>query len=112
MKCCDMTPGMLRTSVALQSQTRTADGQGGYSLSWTTYATVQAHVKQSSGGERSESERLTATSTLRCVVRYRSDVEPQHRAVIDGKAYQVRNVEDVEFRRRWLDIKLEGGVAT
>lgn len=112
MKCCDMTAGMLRTPVQLQSETRTADGGGGFTRTWTTYATPRAHVTQTGGSERFTHERLSATTILRAVIRYRSDVQPQHRAVIRGKTYQIRQVNDVEFRRRWLELALEGGVAT
>lgn len=112
MKCCDITPGMLRIPVALQRETRTADGGGGFTRSWSTYATVPAHVAQTGGSERFTHERLQASTILKMVCRYRGDVEPQHRALIDGKAYQIRRVDDVEFRRRWLELALEGGVAT
>lgn len=110
MKCCDMTAGMLRIPVTLQSQTRTADDGGGWTLVWATYATVQAHLRRKSGMEAFVQERLSEQPQLRCVIRYRSDVEPQHRALIDGKMYNIRSVDDVEFRRRWLDMTLEGGV--
>ncbi len=112
MKCCDLTAGMLRTSVALQSQTRTADGVGGYTITWATYATVQAHVRQSSGREAMQADRLQDTAMLRCVIRYRSDVEPQHRVKIGSDVYQIRSIDNIEFRNRWLSLLLEVGVAT
>lgn len=112
MKCCDITPGMLRTTVALQSQTRTPDGAGGFSRSWSTYATVQGGLKQTSGREAEQADRLSAQAGFRCMIRYRDDVQPQHRIVIDSVAYQIRSVENVEFRNRWLVLSLESGVAT
>lgn len=112
MRCCDMTPGMLRTTVALQSQSRSADGAGGFEHTWSTYATVQGGLKQASGREVVQSDRLSAQAGFRCVIRYRSDVQPQHRVVIDSVAYQIRSVENVEFRDRWLVLTLESGVAT
>lgn len=101
---------MLRVPVALQSQTRTADGAGGFTNAWATYATVQAHVRRKGGMEALLQERIAERPMLRCVIRYRADVEPQHRAIIDGKVYNVRSVDDVEFRKRWLDLTIEGGV--
>jgi len=101
---------MLRTTVVLQQQTQTQDAGGGFSAVWSTYATVKAHVRRRGGIESLVQERLSERPNLRCVMRFRSDVEPQHRALIDGKAYNVRAVDDVEFRRRWLDLTLEGGV--
>lgn len=105
-----MSAGKLRTTVELQSQRQTQDAGGGFSVVWATYATVKAHVARRGGIEALVQERLSERASLRCVLRFRSDVEPQHRAVIGGTAYNIRAVDDIEFRRRWLDLTLEGGV--
>lgn len=112
MKCCDMTPGMLRTPVAVQTLTRTADGAGGFTQSWATTFTAQAHVTQTSGGERVEHDRLNAIESLRVVIRYRSGITPENRLSIDGVLYNIRRVNDVEMRKRWLEITAEGGATT
>jgi SPP1 family predicted phage head-tail adaptor len=111
VKCCDITPGQLRSSVTIQSPTRTADGGGGFSVAWSLVATVGARVRQKSSREPFVDQRLSAQRFLECVIRYRSDVNEEQRAVVEGVAYQIRNVEDVELRKRWLVLTLEGGVA-
>lgn len=110
-KCCDYTSGMLRHTVELQSKTRTPNGAGGFDDTWSTYATVKAFMKPISGTERFHAERLDATTKNRLVMRYRSDVEAQHRVKFEGKLYNIRFVENVEFRNRWLRLDLDGGVA-
>lgn len=109
-----MSAGKLRHRITIQGEgTRTSDGQGGYTQEWTNVAAnVPAYLKQSSGRETNAADRLQAESTLDCVIRYRSDVTTAQRVSHGGAVYNIRSVEDVEFRARWLRLRLEGGVAT
>ena len=112
MKCCDIYGGMLRTAVKLQRKTRTADGAGGFAVTWETYATVRARITARPGREMVVADRLTATQTIRAVIRYRADVNETDRAVFKGRAHQIRSVSNIEERNKWLEIDLERGVAT
>lgn len=112
MKCCDMSAAKLRTSMTLQRPEKTPDGAGGWTVEWVTYANVKGHVAPLSGFERLHAERLDASTRIRSYIRYRSDVLPKHRAVIEGRAHQIRAVLDLEMRKRWLELDLEQGVAT
>ena len=111
MKCCDLTPGKLRSKIELQSQIRKDDGSGGYSLEWITYATVQGAVIKQGMSEKDRQGHVAEVRTLQAAIRYRSDVEPQHRAIVDGVTYNLRAVTDMELRRRWLVLRMESGVA-
>jgi SPP1 family predicted phage head-tail adaptor len=109
-KCCDFTSGMLRHSVELQSKTRMPNGSGGFTDSWSAYATVKGQMKPVSGSERFHAERLDATTKNRLILRYRSDIEEHHRVKFDGRLYQIRFIENVEYRNKWLVLDLDGGV--
>lgn len=110
-KCCDYTAGMLRETVTLKSQTKTSIGGGATEIAYTTYATVRGMLKALSGGERLYASRLDATTRNRLVIRYRSDVTESDQVVVRGKAYQIRFIDNVEFRDKWLVLDLDGGVA-
>jgi len=112
MKCCEMYGGLLRVPVQLQRKARAADGSGGFSVTWQTYATVRAHIVNRPGREVVVADRLTATQTIRAVIRYRADVNETDRAVFKGRSHQIRSVSNVEERDKWLEIDLERGVAT
>jgi len=111
-KCCNFTAGMLREPVEIQSQETTSIGGGATELTYTNKANVRGHFKPMSGSERLYAERLDATTRNRLVIRYRSDLTESDRVIVRGKAYQIRFIENVEFRNRWLVIDLDGGVAT
>ena len=112
MKCCEMYGGLLRVPVVLQRKTRTADGSGGFAVTWNTYATIRAHIMTRPGREVVIADRLTATQTIRAVIRYRKDVNETDRAVFEGKVHQIRSVSNIEARNKWLELDLERGVAT
>lgn len=111
-KCCDYKAGMLREPVEIQSQTTVDIGGGATTLSYTNKANVRGHFKPMSGNERLYAERLDATTRNRLVIRYRSDLTDSDRVIIRDRAYQIRFIENVEFRDRWLILDLDGGVAT
>lgn len=113
VKCCDMTAGMLRTPVTFQRKTRTGDGAGGFTEAWATIAGApkRAQVKAMSGSERWQSQRTEAVSTHKIVVRYFAGLTEVDRVVIDGRAYNIRFIDNVEFRNRWMQITAEVGVA-
>lgn len=111
MKCCDLTPGKLRHTIELQAQTETPDGFGGVTLAWATYAMPKAYIKALGGTQRIMAEGLANPVQFRAFIRYRADVLPAHRALYDGRLFDIKAVYDVEERRRWLEIELTEGVA-
>lgn len=111
-KCCDYTAGMLREPVEIQEQVTVPIGGGATELAYQTKANVRAYVKPMSGSERLYAERLDATTRNRIVMRYRPNIVESDRIVMRGKAYNIRFIHNVEFRDRWLEIDVDGGVAT
>ena len=112
MKCCDITAGKLRRSITIQRKVSVPDGAGGWETDWETRANVRAMLKPLSGRERMEYERLQATVSYRCVIRFRDDLLASDRVLYNGKAYAIRYFFDIEERRKWLELALEEGVAT
>lgn len=114
MKCCDVTSGMLRTTVEFQRITRTADGAGGWAETWAAIpdAPSRAWVRGASGFERLQAGRLDAQTTDRLTCRYFAGLTAADRVLVDGAAYNIQWVDNVERRNRWLDMRLAGGVAT
>ena len=113
MKCCDLKAGMLKEPISFERMTRTSDGFGGFFEGWAVIAgtPTRAHVKPMSGGERWQSERTEATSTHKIMVRYHSGITEVDRAVIRGRAYNIRFINNLEFADKWLEISAQVGVA-
>ena len=114
MKCCDMTAGQLREPVEFQRNTRASDGAGGFTVTWPTIAgtPTRARARFTSGSERYASERVEARVSVKIVVRYFSGLLEADRVEIRGKPYNIRFIDNIEFADKWLEISLDGGVAT
>ena len=114
MKCCkDMNAGMLREAVEFQRAAKVSDGAGGYTEAWAAIsgASTRAFVKAISGSERMFSERIEATTKWRITVRYFAGLLESDRVVIRDREYNIRFINNLELRDRWLTIDLDGGVA-
>lgn len=112
MKCCDMTSSMLRQSIIIQRLIKTADGAGGWEKSWSAIGSTWAYMRASGGGERFSADRLNMEIRYTATIRYRSNIQASDRIIYDGKAYQIRSIVDLEFKKKWLELTLEEGVAT
>jgi SPP1 family predicted phage head-tail adaptor len=113
MKCCDYTAGMLTTPVQFQRMSRVSDGAGGFSQAWLALsgAPTRGNVKSLSGSERFASARLEATATQRLTVRYFAGLTEADSVMIRGKRANIKFVNNVEEKDRWLVIDVQTGVA-
>ena len=114
MTCCKYSAGMLRTICQFQRKTRTSDGAGGFTEAWANIAgaATRCQFKALSGGERWQAQRAEATTRNRIVCRYFSGLVESDRVSIGGRIYNVRFINNVELRNRWLELDLDGGVAS
>lgn len=113
VKCCSKYSARdLRTECQFQRMTRGADGQGGFSETWTPIsgAPTRCAFKALSGSERWAAERTDATTRNRIAVRYAAGLTESDRVVIDGEAYQITFINNLERGNRWLEIDISGGV--
>lgn len=101
--------GMLDQRVGLQSLALTPDDGGGATESWTTYATVWAHVRPMSGREREQADRVEATSNYMLAVRDRSDIKEGHRVSWGDRYLNIRFVRSTGGRHSFLELECELG---
>jgi len=111
-KCSDFNAGMLTEPITIERRTLTSDGAGGQTESWATLTTAFAHIKASSGGETFTSDRVEARTRWKVTMRYYSGLRDADRIVIRSKNHNIRFINNVEMRDSWLQIDVDGGVAT
>jgi SPP1 family predicted phage head-tail adaptor len=114
VKCCEYNAGMLRTVIQFQRKTRTADGSGGFTEVWNNLAGAATRGKFTplSGREAFTDSRINADTKNKLVTRYFPSVTESDRVVIGGRIYNIRYIQDIEYKRRWYSFDLDGGVAT
>jgi SPP1 family predicted phage head-tail adaptor len=115
MKGCAKYPiGALREIVAIQAKTRTADGMGGFTVSWATVAgaPTRAMITAAPGSERWGFMRQTPGNTYKMVTRHFAAATAAQRVTWKGKEYGVLGVVDPDGREDWLEWRLSDGVAS
>lgn len=88
-----MQIGKMDQRVILQSATEAGNSSGEVVKTYTTAATVWAHVISQKGNEAFESARTNAKRTIRVLIRYRGDVDLKWRAVWNGENYNIVDVD-------------------
>ena len=112
--CGDYSAGMLREPVSFQRQGASTNVNGDIQPgAWSAIAgsPTRAHVKAVSGFERAQADRLNAQVALRVTVRYWAGLRESDSVVIRGRRHNIRFIDNIEFKDRWLTITVDGGVA-
>jgi SPP1 family predicted phage head-tail adaptor len=112
LTCDKYNAGMLREPITIERRSLTSDGAGGYSEAWTTLTTTRAYVKAVSGSERYASDRLETTTRWRIAIRYIAGLRESDRIVFRSKKHNIRFINNLELRDRWMEIDVDGGAAT
>lgn len=94
------------TSVALQSYTATRSATGAEVRTWTTYATVQAGVKDLRGEAYYAQEQTANQIVMEIYIWYRTDIVPKHRAVIGSVTYEIESVVNIRMENREMLLRL------
>ena len=90
-------------TVSIQRQTSVADGQGGFTTSWSNaYQNVAARVIPSGGSESTDAGRQDLQADAMLTVAYDQSGEQTDRVVHSSGTYEVRFVED---GRSWSTAK-------
>lgn len=99
-----MTPaaGKLDHSVTLQNYRETRSASGAQVRAYEAYAIVWARVRTLSGTERIAAQQASSILTHEVTIRYRSDVRPDHRLVLGIRAFDIKDVRNVDERNEEL----------
>lgn len=68
-------------------------------------------MRVTGGTEQYSQDRLNAVQRQRAYIRYNANVKAKDCLFFNGQQFQIRNVNNLEFRNKWLELDLENGVA-
>lgn len=104
--------GAMDQRIHLQAETATADGIGGVTKAWVTFASPYAKVTPQRGQEAMQEGRMAASEAVKFTMHRRNDVTELTRIVWGGVNYNVRNVQAGSGRDLTMVIVAERGVAS
>lgn len=109
-----MRTGAMRKRMTFQRESETADGGGGYALSWTNVATVWGSFRPQLGKEVVQAGRLA--DPVMGVIEVRSSsttrgITAEDRVMFDSTNYQIRSITNPDQRNHKLQMIVERAVA-
>lgn len=102
MKLTFMDPGQLRTELVLQSATESADGCGGFVVTWNSIAIVWASIEATSPRAERFAGREIEEASHRIVLRFRDDIRRGQRLIRSNTNYLIQFVSDLDGTGRYL----------
>lgn len=107
-----MKIGKLRHQITIQQNTRSSDGSGGYSYTWSTFATIWGSVSPPNARQRFFADRLEHNITHVVVIRYMSGITSDMRISHDGRYLQIHGIRNPDERGISLELMCEEGQAS
>ncbi|MBP3955401.1 phage head closure protein [Gemmata sp. G18] len=95
----------MKHRVTVQSLTRAADGQGGFTEAWVDGATVWAGIKPKKAYERFQAMQLATPITHEITMRYRPDVTSASRLKYGARVFEVKEVINEDEQNRFLTVR-------
>lgn len=96
--------GSMRDLVTVQVAARPVGPSGGKTLVWTTTATAWACVQEESGTEQVGQRQTQAETVVTVTLRWRADVVPKGRLIINGVAHDIDSAINGDGRKRFLTV--------
>ena len=99
--------GSLRYRVQIEAPVRAPSSGGGATINWIEVATVWGSFAPVSGREAVIGNTLVGRSLHDVTIRYRDDINPSMRFVIDGRQLDIKVIADLDGRHQWLICQCE-----
>lgn len=106
-----MNTGAMTERVALQSPTRTADGVGGFAVTWNTTSTIWASVEPLRGKEQLEAMQLEGSNFFKVTLRNDITISLDDRFVWSGINLNIREAPITPRTSLFRTLIVEAGVA-
>ena len=88
-------PGELRHAITIQVAAESQDTNGALTLTWTTYAQVNARIDPYGGGEKWGDAALQTTNLFKIKMRYCAGITTKMRVSFNGRIFDIKNIENV-----------------
>jgi SPP1 family predicted phage head-tail adaptor len=104
-KICSLKCLKMDKRIALQVVTQTSDGQGGYTESWATTATIWAEIKPQSGYVKFQAFQNENPTSHDITIRYRNDITIAKRFLFGSRVFLIKEIINIEEASVFMRIK-------
>ena len=100
----DKTFADFTQTYTFESLARTADGQGGFTVTWSTFATVVGFVKIDSGKEGQLDDHIKSEYSRKFSFEYVAGLDNSMRILYTGNYYNIRSIKSIQDSTIWIDV--------
>lgn len=90
--------------VLLYAPTRTSDGEGGYTTTFTLQSTVWGDLRPDNKSRELDESELQFDQRNRLYIRYGVTIDDNYQIEVEGQRYTIHSIKDVENQHRFLEI--------
>ena len=98
--------------VIVEKLTTIDDGFGGKTSSWSQRTGIWCKVVDKSGGEGELNGRIETSESIEITTQFRDDLVTTDRILLDSVYYDIKRLENVERKRRYLKIYADSQVTS
>lgn len=102
--------GELQHLISVEEKQTPDDGAGGQDVSWVERFELMCKIRQMSGREMKLYDQLNAVQTVVFETWWNDDVAESNRIKFRDEYYNIRYVENIEMKDRWMKMIAEKGV--
>lgn len=101
----------LKKRISIEVPTETADGAGGFTITWNNFASVWAEIIPLRGREELQSAKIQEVKNFKITIRYLSGITTKMRINFGGRIFNIRAVMNMMEESSVTEIIAEEGVA-
>lgn len=105
----DSLSSRLHHYVEIQQPSFSADGGGGSSISWNTFANIWAEIRPLRTVEHTDALQNNVIPQHRITVRFRDDITTKMRIIFETRVFYIRSITNVNENKEILELLCEEG---
>lgn len=94
--------------VELYAPTKTSDGEGGYTTTFTLQETVWGDFRPAKSTRALLESELTFYQDAKVYIRYGTTISDTYQLKVEGKTYTIQSINDVDNQHRYFEIIMNG----
>lgn len=99
----------LKKRLIIEQSTQVADGLGGFTEAWSTFARVWGEIKPFSAKERFFASKIDNPITHKITIRKLENLDDKMRIKFDSRIFKILGFINVEEKDRFFEILAEEG---
>ena len=99
-----MERGKLKHTADIEYPVKVADGMGGSTETWSSFAVRQAAIWGKRGGEHVVNDKLTHAALWNIRISYVADLKSGYRITVEDSTFEILSIMPVQFQKRYIDL--------